>query len=515
MIINNQFKTTAVICGGLFYFIRERKVINISDTQQLKTSVTYYGTGSQTNFDFPFDYLRKAFIHVTINDVEVSDYSIDSRTIIFETAPSEGAIINIYRSTDTTRLVAWADASVLKASDMTISQVQQLHILEEGQDWSKINSIYLDENDSKWQGNNHPMKNISDPVDAKDVVTKGYMETVQGGFVMTNTALKDEAAKQAGIATTKASEAAASASAAATSETNAASSANTAKRWAEASDSPDNTTSKSAKTWASEAAGSSSAAKTSETNAKSSETKAANSATTATEKAGIATTKASEASASASAAKTSETNAQNAASAAASSQADAANSAAEAAGAAALITFPIAIENGGTGATTAKQARANLEVEPIGTIYAFAGNDIPTGYLPCNGSAISRETYADLFAVIGTTYGSGDGSTTFNLPNLTDKFIQGSDTAGTVKSAGLPNISGTVGAFVTANKAGPGLRTGVFKQTLSGSEIARSGPNSSLGNTNIVFYASDSNSIYGNSTTVQPPALTMRYIIKY
>ena len=300
-------------------------MINISDTQQLKTSVTYYGTGSQTNFDFPFDYLRKAFIHVTINDVEVSDYSIDSRTIIFETAPSEGAIINIYRSTDTTRLVAWADASVLKASDMTISQVQQLHILEEGQDWSKINSIYLDENDSKWQGNNHPMKNISDPVDAKDVVTKGYMETVQGGFVMTNTALKDEATKQAGIATTKASEAAASASAAKTSETNTASSANTAKRWAEASDSPDNTTSKSAKTWASEAIGSASAAKASETNAKSSETKAANSATTATEKAGIATTKASEASASASAAKTSETNAQNAANAAKTSETNAKN----------------------------------------------------------------------------------------------------------------------------------------------------------------------------------------------
>ena len=343
-------------------------MINISDTQQLKTSVTYYGTGSQTNFDFPFDYLRKAFIHVTINDVEVSDYSIDSRTIIFATAPSEGAIINIYRSTDTTRLVAWADASVLKASDMTISQVQQLHILEEGQDWSKINSIYLDENDSKWQGNNHPMKNISDPVDAKDVVTKGYMETVQGGFVMTNTALKDEAAKQAGIATTKASEAAASASAAATSETNAASSANTAKRWAEASDSPDNTTSKSAKTWASEAAGSASAAKTSETNAKSSETKAANSATTATEKANVATTKASEASASASAAKTSETNAassatnaQNAASAAKTSETNAKSSETKAANNAttAANSATTATEKAGIATTKASEASAS------------------------------------------------------------------------------------------------------------------------------------------------------------
>ena len=286
-------------------------MINISDTQQLKTSVTYYGTGSQTNFDFPFDYLRKAFIHVTINDVEVSDYSIDSRTIIFETAPSEGAIINIYRSTDTTRLVAWADASVLKASDMTISQVQQLHILEEGQDWSKLNSIYLDETDNAWQGNNHTIKNISDPVNDKDVVTKGYMENVQGGFILVNTALKDEATKQADIATTKANEASASASAAKTSETNAASSETLVKRWAEASDSPNGTTSKSAKTWAGEAANSASAAKTSETNAKSSETKAANSADSASSSASTATTKATAASNAATAAKTSETNAKN------------------------------------------------------------------------------------------------------------------------------------------------------------------------------------------------------------
>lgn len=299
----------------------QKEVIYISEIR-LKTSVTYKGTGSQTQYDFPFDYLRKSFIKVTIDDVlqDTSDYIVDNRSILFNTAPAADSIIVIYRETDTERLVSWADASVLKASDMTISQVQQLHILEEGQDWSKLNSLYLDETDKSWEGNNHKIKNVSYPVNDDDVVTKGYMETVQGGFVMTNTALKDEATKQAGIATTKASEAAASASAAATSETNAASSANTAKRWAEASDSPDNTTSKSAKTWASEASTSASAAKaseinakSSETNAKSSETKAANSATTATEKAGIATTKASEASASASAAKTSETNAQNAA----------------------------------------------------------------------------------------------------------------------------------------------------------------------------------------------------------
>lgn len=307
-----------------FLYLMQKEVIYISEIR-LKTSVTYKGTGSQTQYDFPFDYLRKSFIKVTIDDVlqDTSDYTVDNRSILFNTAPATDSIIVIYRETDTERLVSWADASVLKASDMTISQVQQLHILEEGQDWSKLNSLYLDETDKSWEGNNHKIKNVSYPVNDDDVVTKGYMETVQGGFVMTNTALKDEATKQAGIATTKASEAAASASAAATSENNAASSANTAKRWAEASDSPDNTTSKSAKTWASEASTSASAAKVSETNAKSSETKAANSATTATEKAGIATTKASEAAGSASAAKTSETNAKTSETNAASSAHDA------------------------------------------------------------------------------------------------------------------------------------------------------------------------------------------------
>lgn len=54
---------------------------------------------------------------------------------------------------------------------------------------------------------------------------------------------------------------------------------------------------------------------------------------------------------------------------------------------------------------------------PVGTIVAFGGTTAPTGWLICDGSAISRTTYADLFAVIGTAYGTGDGSTTFNLPN--------------------------------------------------------------------------------------------------
>ena len=64
---------------------------------------------------------------------------------------------------------------------------------------------------------------------------------------------------------------------------------------------------------------------------------------------------------------------------------------------------------------------------PSGAVFYFAASTAPTGYLKADGTAISRTTYADLFAVVGTTYGSGDGSTTFNLPDLRGEFIRGWD----------------------------------------------------------------------------------------
>lgn len=61
-----------------------------------------------------------------------------------------------------------------------------------------------------------------------------------------------------------------------------------------------------------------------------------------------------------------------------------------------------------------------------GTIEVYSKNSTPDGYLLCNGQAVSRTTYANLFAVIGTTYGEGDGSTTFNLPDFRGKTAIGS-----------------------------------------------------------------------------------------
>jgi len=64
---------------------------------------------------------------------------------------------------------------------------------------------------------------------------------------------------------------------------------------------------------------------------------------------------------------------------------------------------------------------------PTGSIEMFAGNAAPQGWLPCNGSAVARSTYTQLFAAIGTTWGAGNGSTTFNLPDLRGEFVRAAD----------------------------------------------------------------------------------------
>lgn len=80
---------------------------------------------------------------------------------------------------------------------------------------------------------------------------------------------------------------------------------------------------------------------------------------------------------------------------------------------------------------TNSSASLNNAFVPTGTLLMWGTTSAPTGYLICDGSAVSRTTYAALFAVISTTYGSGDGSTTFNLPNLKGKVPVGRDSGDT------------------------------------------------------------------------------------
>ena len=149
-----------------------------------------------------------------------------------------------------------------------------------------------------------------------------------------------------------------------------------------------------------------------------------------------------------------------------------------------------------------------VDSNPVGTIIAVAYTGVPKGYMHCNGAAVNRTTYVNLFNKIGTTYGAGDGSTSFNLPNTVARFLEGGIGAGTYYEAGLPNITGNISAF---------------KSSISGAFVGSNNTNRYDGwNDNedeyavsTSFDASRSNSIYGASTTVQPPAMTVIYCIKY
>lgn len=153
-----------------------------------------------------------------------------------------------------------------------------------------------------------------------------------------------------------------------------------------------------------------------------------------------------------------------------------------------------------------------------GMIFAFAGNSIPSGFLLCDGSKVSRTTYKKLFNVIGTTYGAGDGSTTFTLPNLIDRFLEGSSAAGSYVSAGLPNLTGICYPALDDHSSLPVLDSeGVFYSRSLGVSVeyvrgAGSLTNASYG---VRFDASRANPIYGKSATVQPSALNVKMLIKY
>lgn len=95
------------------------------------------------------------------------------------------------------------------------------------------------------------------------------------------------------------------------------------------------------------------------------------------------------------------------------------------------LTLPDSDGNDGDALTT--DGSGNLSfvslpaAVPTGSVHQMATTTAPSGYLKCNGAAVSRTTYADLFTIIGTTWGAGDGSTTFNVPDLRGEFVRGWD----------------------------------------------------------------------------------------
>lgn len=141
-----------------------------------------------------------------------------------------------------------------------------------------------------------------------------------------------------------------------------------------------------------------------------------------------------------------------------------------------------------------------ISVIPIGTVIAFAGNGSPSNdgtWLECNGQSCTG--YPKLVSVLGKS----------TLPDYRNRFLEGSGAAGTVIEAGLPNITGVLGVPPCNTTHQSGACVTLPTKARISDQFEWTLPRSDLG-----IDASKSNPIYGSSDTVQPPAVTVRWLIK-
>jgi microcystin-dependent protein len=174
----------------------------------------------------------------------------------------------------------------------------------------------------------------------------------------------------------------------------------------------------------------------------------------------------------------------------------------------------------------------DIEGIPTATIIPWSDSSVPTGYLECDGAAVSRSTYSALFTIVGTTYGSGNGSSTFNVPNLADNVPVGKSNNKAVGSTGGANTvskTGNVGGS-TANATlstpqlashshgqGAAANNGNVTNPYNTSGYQRAGgvPSNTgnAGSGNGHSHNMSAN-FTGDATSVLQPYLTVLYIIK-
>ena len=142
---------------------------------------------------------------------------------------------------------------------------------------------------------------------------------------------------------------------------------------------------------------------------------------------------------------------------------------------------------------------------PAGSVSAYAATAVPTGWLECSGANISRSTYATLFGVIGTTYGSGDGSSTFALPNLRGEFLRGWD-----NSRGVDSGRGIGTSQSDSYKS----HSHTYDHRVSGTTRNAKGGYGENTTEDYGANQTDNTSSSGSSET-RPRNIAMMYIIKY
>jgi microcystin-dependent protein len=157
---------------------------------------------------------------------------------------------------------------------------------------------------------------------------------------------------------------------------------------------------------------------------------------------------------------------------------------------------------------------------PAGVVVPYAASAAPSGWLLCFGQAVSRTTEAALFAVIGTTYGVGDGSTTFNLPDLRGRVVAGEDDMGGTSANRLTGLSGGVDGDILGGSGGSESHTlttaqlAVHNHTITFSGSGAAGSNGAEPNRLTVNNITSSNAGSGSAHNNVQPTLILTYIIK-
>ena len=146
---------------------------------------------------------------------------------------------------------------------------------------------------------------------------------------------------------------------------------------------------------------------------------------------------------------------------------------------------------------------------PVGTIAPYAGLTVPTGWLLCDGTAYSRSEYRTLFDVIGTTYGTGDGATTFNIPDLRGRVPLGKAASGTGSTLG-----GTGGA-IDHTHTGPSHTHSVTTGAPSTTTDVQTGTGTLVGSATHTHTATTGAAGAGNTGTANPPFQVITYLILY
>ena len=421
----------------------------------LKASVSFVGDGSTNKFYFGFDYINKQFVKVQIGNegqslTYPSDYTVDDRSVVLKDTPAVGVAIRVYRETSSDRIVEWADGAFIKASQMTLENLQQLHLIEEAQDYPILNSLSKYPDGVNFNALGSRVINVSDPKDPQDAVTKNYMETVQGGFVTAYTILvqdarvsEQNAAESARVATENAMD------------------FNMLKRNKTYSIG-DIAYSSYLPSWA--------------------RLECVTAGTTAD-------------------------------------------------------TVPSSITTVSSGGVLISDGTVTWIVDdvrdmtPVGCVRGSLF--LPKGYIKANGATVQRADYPRLVQFIESNnlwtddtttnaglFGKGDGSSTFVLPDYRERMMQYTEwNIGMRRGAGLPNITGQIGKIWGGVWTLP-TDTGYKGAIQPGELVDNQGiPLTNSTNGKVAahdnFNASWSNSIYGSSDTVQPPAINVIPILRY